>query len=868
MKPFAEKILGTALALGLTALTLCAQSATQFGNLPLWFEAGTPAKFTAHASDSEFTISSTGAEFALTKQSGESAGCQLSFVGANPAARIAGDQKLTGTINYLLGNDPAGWQANVPTFARVRVENLYPGVSVVYYGNQQKLEYDFNLAAGVNPSVITLHFAGAEKIFVNPQGELVINFKSGEVVQHAPLAYQTVQGVRQEIAANYKLLDAHTATFDLGHYDRREPLVIDPVLTYSSFFGGNYGDTGWAIAVNPIDGSIFVAGQTLSTANTNSPSQTFSTPGAWQTTNAGGKLTGDAFIARFDVDGTGTNLSLHYATYLGGSGNDGALGLAVDSSDHAYVTGYTDSTNFPHLNAISNVGYNGNHISGTPNKYLKTYAVDGFVAELNPDGNGLVYSTYLGGESMDAAFGIALDDGGDAFVTGYTYSTNFPVTPGAFQPHLGCTNTVYINANAFVSEIAPGGNSLNYSTFLGGTNYDEGRAIAYNNGNLFVAGLTQSTNFPTLNFILETNIIWTNYISKKFNGVVSNYFVLTTNVFNGHFLNSCYTNKPNQSHDSASDAFVTAFTVASPTSLNLLYSTYLGGTNTDQANGIAADAAGNAYVVGGTSSTNFPDTLSGLTTSFVHTNPVQYAQATNGFLAKITYSGSNAAIGFSAMFGGKGLDVANGVALDAANNIYIVGSASSTNFPVTTNNLSGFLTATNSSQKNRGYSDVFVMAITNDGSALLYSTYLGGRQSDMGNAIAVDPTGNNAYIVGQTLSTNFPTVNALQSHRNGSNDMLIAIISQAAPPVPALVIAPKNLTPSAQSKIAGLPPAAAPGINLKWQMFPANYEVESSTDLTPQGWHPASATPAYSNGWYHVTLPTTNGVEFFRLHKR
>ena len=866
MNLIAKKFLGTGLVLGLTAVSLAAQSASQFGNLPLWFEAGQPARFVAHASDSEFTIIAAGTEFSLTSKNGETAVCQLQFVGANPAARISGDQKLAGTINHFHGNDPSQWQANVPTFAQVQVEDIYPGVNLVYYGNRQQLEYDFNLAAGVNPAVIALHFDGAKKVSVNRQGELVIHFSSGDVVQHPPVAYQTIQGARQEIAAGYKMLDAHTAAFALGRYDHSEPLVIDPVLSYSTFFGGNFGDTGWAIAVNPIDGSIYVAGQTFSTKDSNNiPALTLSTPNVIQTNYLGGKLTGDAFIARFDASGT----NLIYATYLGGSAGDAAYAIAVDNLGNAFIAGSTRSTNFPVINPLAGE----NVIGGKIDRHTGQYPNDAFIAELNPTGTGLVYSTYLGGNGYDYAFGIALDAADNAFVTGNTYSTNFPVTPNAFQSRMMCSNSVYpttayINANAFVTEISTNGPSLLYSTYLGGTNYDVGRAIAYNSGKLFVAGYTSSTNFPVVNYILETNIIWTNTIYKKDHGTNTSYPVLITNVFNGQYLNSCYTNKHNARFDLAPDAFVTAFDTTANTNWGLLYSTYLGGTNNDQATGIAADTDGNAYVVGFTTSTNFPNTLSDLTASYVHTNGYLYEFATNGFLTKIVYqSGTNASIGYSAMFGGRGLDVANGVALDSFNNVYVVGSATSTNFPVTTNNLYGGLSTTNHIIKKRYRSDVFVIAFTSDASALLYSCYIGGWENDYGNAIAVDPIGN-AYIAGQTLSTNFPTsVDPFQAHRNGTNDMFIAKISQADPPVPALVISTGDSAPAAQAKIAGSPPFSPPGITLKWQMFPANYDVESSTDLTPGSWHLVPGSPAYSNGWYQVTLPTTNGVQFFRLHQ-
>jgi hypothetical protein len=861
MNHLAKKILGTGLALALAAWSLAAQNAAQFGNLPLWFEAGQPAKFTAHASDSEFTIAATGAEFTLSKNNGETADCQLQFVGANPAARISGDRQLTGKINYFIGNDPNQWQANVPTFAQVRVENIYPGVNVLYYGNRQKLEYDLNLAAGVNPSAIALRFDGAEKISVNSQGELVINFISGEVVQHPPVAYQTVNGTRQEIAASYKILDAHTAAFALGNYNHDEPLVIDPVLSYSTFFGGNYGETGWAIAVNPMDGSIYVAGQTFSTKNSNNiPTLTFSSSGAYQTNYRGGRQAGDAFVARFDNSGT----NLIYATYLGGSADDAAYAISVDDAGDAFVAGATISTNFPTTNSIPD----GNKINGILDKHVKAYPTDAFVTEIDPSGSNLLYSTYLGGNSSDAAYGITLDPDDNAYVTGFTYSTNFPVTPNAFQPHLMCTNTFYINANAFVSEISAGGMTLNYSTYLGGTNYDVGRAIAYNNGNLFVAGYTRSTNFPVTNYIPPLTLIETNTFTNTVKHVLTTNTVIVTNFFSGQHLNGS-TNKNNY----ASDAFVTAFTMTSPTNLSLIYSTLLGGTNNDQATGIAADANGSAYVVGWTVSTNFPYTnaLSGFISnslSYVHTNGTGYVVATNGFLTRIDWNGTNANIGYSVMFGGYGVDVANGVAVDSTGNAYVVGSASSTNFPVTitTNDVYDGLSATNHYYRKRISSDVFVIAFNTNASAALYSAYIGGDGNDYGNAIAVYTTNNisNAYIAGQTLSTNFPTFNAWQSHRNGTNDMFIADI-QFSLANPALVIAPGNLIPAIQSKIGGLPASEQPAVSLKWPVSTENYDVESSTDLTT--WSTIPASVANSNGWSQVTLPATNGVQYFRLHK-
>ncbi len=880
MKPFCNKFLGTGLALGLAALNLSAQSAAQFGNLPLRFEAGSPTKYIAHASGAEFAVSPVGAEFTLAKNDGQLASCQMQFIGANPGARMAGGQPLTATINYLLGNQPGQWRTGVPTFAQVRVDDVYPGVNVVYYGNRQKLEYDFDLAAGVNPAVIALRFAGAEKISVNQQGELVIRFASGEVVQHAPVAYQTVQGARQEVAAGYKILDARTATFALGSYNHGEPLVIDPVLRFSSYFGGDKGDTGWAIAVNTNTGSIYVAGQTFSNKDTNNTYGTFSKPGAYQTSYHGGKQAGDAFVARLDVDDTGTIWSLNYVTYLGGSGDDAAYAIAVDPAGNAFVAGATVSPDFPVTNTIPN----GDKIHGKIDGQLHIYPTDAFVAELNTNGSKLLYSTYLGGDSAEAAHGIALDEADNAYVTGFTYSTNFPVKPYAFQSHLQCPPTFYINANAFVAEISAGGTNLNYSTFLGGTNFDVGRAIAYKNGRVFVAGYTSSTNFPTIHPLAGFE----------------------------HLAGAAKNSQNKKKLLETPDVFVTAFACTvtnlneiSVTNLTVLYSTYLGGSNYDTATGIAADNNGSAYVCGYTSSKDFPNTATNVLdlhngydlVSGLHTNKTAAAVNTNGFLTRIDWDETNtiATNGYSALFGGhgtgKGVDVANGVAIDPAGNAYVVGTTTSTNFPVVTTNLSEYLTATINKHKGKKKgSDVFVIAFGPNGTNLLYSAYLGGDGNDYGNAIAVysysitnsTTISNvcNAYITGQTWSTNFPPVNALQSHRNGSNDMFIAVISTIStniipsdvitPPAPALLIVPENFSvASVQSKVAGSPSSPQAGISLKWQasLTDSNYDVEGSTDLTAGSWHPVPASLTYSNGCYHVTLPTTNGIQFFRLRR-
>jgi len=603
------------------------------------------------------------------------------------------------------------------------------------------------------------------------------------------VVYQAAGAARREISGGYKILDSHTATFALGSYDHSLPLVIDPVLSYSTYFGGNYGDIIHAIALGK-DGSVYVAGETLSTIFTNAPAGFQPVFGG-----TGPGVVGDAFVAKFDNRGT----NFIYFTYLGGSADDAAYGLAVDSSGDAYVTGTTTSTNFPTKNALYA------HLSPV----IHLYTTDAFVTELNPGGSGLVYSTYLGGDASDIGTAITVDANGIAYIAGYTYSTNLPVTVGAYQSRLACTNSLYINANAFVAAIAAGGTKLNYLSYFGGTNFDQATAIALDASNfIYVAGYTASTNFPN------------------------------TNALSGFkHLNAATNATP------AFDAFVSKF---QPGYSNLVYSTFLGGTNSD--------------VVGWTVSTNFPYTSASTNyTSFVRTNYTTFVLATNSFLTEITNSGATTGIGFSVLFGGYGVDVANGVGLDAVGNIFVVGSASSTNYPVTTN-LSGYLRMTNS-----GYnillppsSDVVISAFNTNASALLYSAYLGGSGfpyfyaggNDFGNAIAVDPAGN-AYIAGQTWSTNFPAVNARQTFLAGTNDAFIAkILLQSQSPV--LNIAKLNATNAV----------------ISWPGFLPEFLLETRTNLIAGNpWTLVPQAVAVSNLLETVTVTDTNKTAFFRLHQ-
>ncbi len=614
---------------------------------------------------------------------------RMSLAGANPKATVTGLDVLPGKSNYFIGNDPAKWRTNVPTYAKVKYQNVYRGIDLVYYGSPQQLEYDFVVALGADPKAISLDLTAIksasegsrralpvdQKLRIDTNGDLVIPAGEDEVRLHKPVVYQVAvnpgakSSARHFIDGRYRLKGDNRVSFEVASYDPGKTLVIDPVLVYSTYLGGSSEDLGQGIAVDS-SGSAYVTGSTSST--------NFPTANPMQAIFGGG---GDVFVAKLNPAGS----ALVYSTYLGGSSGDGGNGIAVDSGGNAYVTGGTASTDFPTAHPLQAV----------PNGFG-----DAFVAKLNPTGSALVYSTYLGGSSGDGGNGIAVDSAGSAYVTGSTTSTNFPTA----NP-LQAVNTG--GRDAFVTKLNPGGSALVYSTYLGGSSDDGGNGIAVDSaGNAYVTGNTESTNFPTANPLQP--------------------------VFGGGGFSG--------------DAFVAKLNSGGSA---LVYSTYLGGIVYDVGYGIAVDSSGNAYVTGRTDSPDFPTA-----------NPLYgFDGGPHAFVSKLNPGGS--ALIYSTYFGGEGT-FGFGIAADSAGNAYVTGNTSSTEFP-TVNPLQPVT---------GGIVDAFVAKLNPGGSAVLYSSYLGGGNFDLGQAIAVDSSGN-AYVTGTTDSTNFPTANALQGHWGGGSDPFV-----------------------------------------------------------------------------------------------
>src|SRR3990172_5536781 len=608
---------------------------------------------------------------------------RMVLLDADSQPQLHGETPLSSRSHYLIGNNPEKWHTNVRQFAKVRYHNIYPGIDQVYYGNQHQLEYDFVVAPGANPQQIKLLFNGVDTLRLDAQGNLILHTASGDLVQHKPVIYQTIAGKHITRAGHYVLAENQVG-FQVASYDKSQPLVIDPVLSYSTFVGGGGADSAYAIAVSG-NGNAYITGTTQSI---NFPTSS----GAYDRTcgsdnacspNVFG-VSADAFVAKLNAAGT----ALVYSTYLGGNGNDAGRAIVVDGGGNATITGETFSQNFP----TSTGAYDRScGTDGICNGGLRGV----FVTKLYSVGSNVLYSTFIGGSDFDQGLGIALDSRNNAYITGSTFSANFPVRSAA-RPIFGGA------ADAFVTKLNVAGTALVYSTYLGGVDTDIGRGIAVNSaGNAYIAGQTFSANFPTKNPIRAAKA-------------------------------------------GPADAFVVKLAGLGN---SLVYSTYLGGNDVEQAFAIALDINGNAYVTGSTSSTNFPVTLGAFDSkcgSDAKCNSQFNAPFNDGFVTKLNAAG-NAWV-YSTYLGGSADDGPHSIAVDKFGNAYITGETTSADFP----------TKTALRPNSAGSIDAFVTKLNNAGNALVYSTYLGGKGEDRATGIALDRA-NNVYVAGETVSSNFPT---------------------------------------------------------------------------------------------------------------
>ncbi|HKD03170.1 MAG TPA: SBBP repeat-containing protein [Terriglobales bacterium] len=726
------------------------QVRANFGHLPLVFEpnqgqSDSQVKFLAHGTNYGLFLTADQAVLALHKSPTQVAVLRMALARADENAAAVAMDPLPGKSNYIIGNDPTKWHRNIPQFARVRYQNVYPGVDLAYYGNQGRLEYDLEVAPDADTHQIAMSFPGVEKLTLDGQGNLVIAAGDGEIRLEAPSIYQKVGDQRRPIAGHFALRGRNEVGFELGEYDHSRTLVIDPVLIYSTYLGGTGNEacsviTGTgipqsrcpAIAVDAA-ASAYLAGSTTST-NFPTVQSSATMGGIFQATLNG---TANLFVTKLDSTGS----AILFSTYVGGSGVDLPSGIAIDTAFRVNLTGTTTSSNFPTLNGFQD----------TP-AAAGTHA---FVTQVNFDGGSLVYSTYLSGSGTDTGTGIALDFQQTIYVTGTTTSNNFPVfpNPGAFQTTPKATNQFFL---ATINPRMAGASSLVYSTYLGGSTPSTGVAVGgaiavdinTSTPGVYITGGTEFSDMPAQNSF--------------------------------------------QPYRAGKDVFLAKF-IFFPLQPNtppvLSYLTYLGGSGDDVGTGVAVDTSFNAYVTGSTTSTDFGQPTSTTTPAYqpclnapgvFPPNPCpNNVTLPDAFVAKVLpctgtscSASSTVQLLYFTYLGGSGTDVGTDIAVDQIQGARVTGWTNSTNLPVL-NPLATVGSALN------GGTDAFLARIdtlaTTATSTSYAVSYLGGSGNDAGTGIAVDPS-SDTYVAGETSSPNFPVVTPFQGSLSGASDVFVSKI--------------------------------------------------------------------------------------------
>lgn len=678
--------------------------------------------------------------------SGESAGVvHASLVNAAKRVDAVAEEPQAGRVNYLLGNDPSRWIQDVPTFGRIRYRDVYPGVDIVYYGTGGRLEHDFVVAPGADPRKIRMRLAGVESMEVDDStGDALLRLSGNQsVTWKKPLLYQSIGGLRRHVEGRYRVESKGELGFEVGVYDPDRPLIIDPVVLYSTYLGRGGNETASRMAVDD-SGNVYLTG--------------VSTDNSYPSTPGGAALTPP--LARGNIIVTKLNATaseLVYSTILGGAGIDIGLGIAVDAQGAVYVTGATASEDFPTTPNVIQRTY------GKPSaEYATTPAVgDCFITRLNAAGNNISFSTYLGGTVLDACSAVALDGAGNIFVAGATNSANFPTTDGSFQRNFRGgrgTYAVLKNADGFLAKLNSSATEILYATFFGGNGEEGATGLAVDaEGNAYVSGSTNSTfGFPVTSTAPQTR-----YIGSGGNPEAA-----------------------------LGDAFVLKF---NPTGSTLIYGSLLGGLKDDAAFGIAIDKQGAAYITGSTLSSDFPVTPVARQGNYRGQSVTAEFYAGDAFVAKMNPAGT--AWEYVTYLGGSADD--RGVAIRALDDgtAWVLGHTVSDDFWVTEDATQRRF-AGGRAQEFYNSGDIFLTRISPNGQTLLFSTFLGGQGNDWALGLGGDSRGS-VYLAGGTSSPDFPTTPGVFQRAYGTaqnlflpiGDVFVAKFGEPTQTGPAVSIA-------------------------------------------------------------------------------
>ena len=595
----------------------------------------------------------------------KSAAIHMQFLGANSHPQVVAGGPLPGTINYYFGNDPSKWQQGVQQYSAVTYREVYPGVNLSFHGKQRHAEFDFIVSPGASPSPIEVGFTGTSKIATDASGNVVLSSAAGDVLLHKPVAYQEKNGQREPVEIAFQTRSHNEVAFALGAYDHSRELVIDPTLTYATYIGGQNEDEIFGIALDGSD-NVYVTGESKSKTG-------FPGGGA---PNAFGFY---VFVTKLTSAG-----ALSYTTFTGGAkvsgstANDSGYAIVADSGGAAFVTGITESTNFPTTPTGPQPTSGGGGNCSNSKKATQPCS-DAFALKLNAAG-AIAWSTYIGGSNDDDGYALALDSAGNVWVAGDTFSSDF-------HPNSTATTVLYNNFNhggtvtppfddGFVVEIAAAGTApFMYSTYLGGSQEDQVNGIAIDkSNNLYVAGETYSSDFPSSN---------------------------------GSYQSTCGSDTKCNANAGVvyADAFVTKLAAGGA---SVDYSTYVGGSSSDYAFAIAVDGTGDAFITGETTNgdTTTAPAVAYPTTSGAFSTTYNSAASSNAFVTELNPAGSS--LVYSTFLGGSTQDFAGSIAVDKFGNAYVTGPTSSTDFPITPNAFQTKLNTTGQS----GHSDAFVTQIT------------------------------------------------------------------------------------------------------------------------------------------------------------